>query len=129
MGAPFRRAAVVSETRQERVDRLTSDGGWIGVDLDGTLAEYHGWKGQDDIGQPIAEMVCRVEAWLAAGVDVRIFTARASGDHGPIQRWCAWNIGSVLPITNVKDMKMIELWDDRAVQIVTNTGRRADGLL
>lgn len=26
--------------------------GWIGVDLDGTLAEYHGWKGAEHIGQP-----------------------------------------------------------------------------
>src|SRR5690349_18780615 len=57
--------------------------GWIGVDLDGTLAEYHGWKGVEHIGPPIPEMVARVKQWLAEGRDVRIFTARCSeGDQG-----------------------------------------------
>ena len=50
--------------------------GWIGVDLDGTLAEYLGWQGMGHIGEPIAPMVERVKAWLAEGKDVRIFTAR-----------------------------------------------------
>ena len=39
--------------------------GWIGVDLDGTLAEYLGWQGMGHIGEPIAPMVERVKAWLA----------------------------------------------------------------
>jgi len=26
--------------------------GWVGVDLDGTLAHYDGWKGADHIGEP-----------------------------------------------------------------------------
>ena len=30
----------------------------IYVDLDGTLAEHHGWKGVDHIGKPIPAMVC-----------------------------------------------------------------------
>lgn len=38
--------------------------GWIGVDLDGTLAEYLGWQGMGHIGEPIAPMVERVKAWL-----------------------------------------------------------------
>jgi hypothetical protein len=32
-----------------------------------------------------------------------------------------------LPVTNCKDLNMVELWDDRAVQVVPNTGQRADG--
>ena len=36
--------------------------GWIGVDLDGTLAEYHGWKGSEHIGPPIPLMVERVKS-------------------------------------------------------------------
>jgi len=28
--------------------------GWIGVDLDATLAEYQGFTAPDDIGKPIA---------------------------------------------------------------------------
>jgi hypothetical protein len=50
--------------------------GWIGVDLDGTLAHYDGWKGADHIGEPIPAMVERVKRWLAEGKTVKIFTAR-----------------------------------------------------
>lgn len=105
--------------------------GWIGVDLDGTLAEYDGWIGPHYIGPPIAPMVERVKRWLADGREVRIFTARAYGaDIGTIEcikRWCVEHIGQELLVTCVKNYGMIELWDDRAVQVTTNTGRRADG--
>lgn len=50
--------------------------GWIGIDLDGTLAEYDGWKGVEHIGKPIPSMVKRVKEWISEGKDVRIFTAR-----------------------------------------------------
>lgn len=116
--------------------------GWIGVDLDGTLAEYHGWVGVEHIGAPIAPMIDRVKAWLAEGRDVRIFTARVDGgtvavsmgnDAGKafenieyvrtiIQDWCEKHIGARLPVTNVKDYGMQFLCDDRAVRIVANTG-------
>lgn len=110
--------------------------GWIGVDLDGTLAQYDGWRGPTHIGDPIPEMVNRVKGWLAQGKEVRIFTARVSrlqGEElqavaGAIFRWSAEHIGEVLDVTCMKDFAMIELWDDRAVQVVPNTGRRADGL-
>jgi len=42
-------------------------GGWIGVDLDGTLAHYEGFKGAQHIGEPISPMVERVKRWLAEG--------------------------------------------------------------
>ena len=106
--------------------------GWIGVDLDGTLAEYHGWEGPSHIGAPVPAMVNRVRRWLDEDQDVRIFTARISGDSGPAQlariystiyEWCKEHLGTVLPITNVKDFQMIELWDNRCVQVEENTGR------
>ncbi len=50
--------------------------GWIGVDLDGTLAHYDGWAGPESIGEPIPLMMARVREWLALGREVRIFTAR-----------------------------------------------------
>lgn len=108
-------------------------GGWIGVDLDGTLAYYAGWRGINHIGAPIRPMVERIRHWLDAGLEVRIFTARVAGSQNGlaeryIQEWlrdeCAL---PPLPVTNVKDFAMVELWDDRAVQVVPNTGRRADG--
>lgn len=106
--------------------------GWIGVDLDGTLAEYHGWA-EGKIGKPIPAMVRRVRKWMDSGQEVRLFTARAAhltkADRENIDGWCETHVGYVLPITCCKDFEMIELWDDRAVQVVPNTGRRADGKL
>lgn len=103
--------------------------GWIGVDLDGTLAEYDGWKGPYHIGEPVPAMAFRVRKWLADGRDVRIFTARAGVPEQvpPIQAWCERHFGTVLPVTATKDFAMTELWDDRAVQVEPNTGRRMDG--
>lgn len=97
---------------------------WIGVDLDGTLAHYEGWKGPEHIGAPIPKMVDRVRFWIREGREVRIFTARASDPSQvpPVQKWCHKHLGYVLPVTNVKDFGMIELYDDRCVQVVTNTG-------
>ena len=103
--------------------------GWIGVDLDGTLAEYHGWQGAQHIGPPIPAMVDRVKDWLERGIEVRIFTARVSEDPlgivvSTIERWCHEHIGRTLPVTNVKDYGMAELWDDRAITVEQNTGRQ-----
>lgn len=112
-----------------------SSKGWIGVDLDGTLAEYYEWKGPDQIGPPVPEMLQRVKDWLAKGFDVRIFTARVyAGDsierrleaqkaRKAIWDWCVEHLGIALPITCEKDFGMIELWDDRCVQVEQNTGR------
>lgn len=106
-----------------------STGGWIGVDLDGTLAEYHGWVGEDSIGDPVPAMIERVKKWLADGVTVKIFTARvcipdAQRQIEVIQDWCEKHIGQRLEVTNIKDFGMFELWDDRCVQVQMNTGKR-----
>lgn len=117
-----------------------SAGGWIGVDLDGTLAEHY-WpeKGPYDplhIGDPVPAMVARVKTWLAEGREVRIFTARVkplsaldSIDDAnvrlAIEHWCERHIGRALPVTCVKDYQMVELWDDRAVQVAPNKGTPA----
>ena len=97
---------------------------WIGVDLDGTLAEYSGFKGPDVIGRPIPEMVDRVKDWIADGKKVKIFTARACVPEHIIyvERWVVEHIGYKLEVTNIKDYGMIELWDDRAVRVRYNQG-------
>lgn len=108
--------------------------GWIGVDLDGTLAEYHGWNG-GKIGRPIPAMANRVRQWLADGTAVKIFTARVGSkdseetafEFNRIQDWTEEHFGVRLPVTCSKDFAMVELWDDRCVQVVPNTGQRADG--
>lgn len=125
--------------------------GWIGVDFDGTLAQYDTWLSATHCGEPIAPMVERVKRWRAEGREVRIFTARVfpltdvvppsdwhffvqpppPGDPRRAQAflsvraihdWCHQHIGERLPITCVKDYGMIELYDDRAVQVRPNTG-------
>lgn len=49
-----------------------------------------------------------------------ILTAYASVEA--IRKWCQLHLGKVLPITCVKDFSMYQLWDDRAVQVESNTG-------
>lgn len=122
--------------------------GWIGVDLDGTLAHYDGWQGPEHIGEPIGPMVERVKGWLADNQEVRIFTARVyapalTGSHvhnhrdyltaldrvaqadvarKAIEDWCEGIFGRRLRVTCVKDFAMTELWDDRAMRVTPNTG-------
>lgn len=103
--------------------------GWIGVDLDGTLAFYDGWKGVEHIGAPINAMVERIHYWLDAGIEVRIFTARVSGMTSDaklaeryIQDWLEKHGLPRLAVTCRKDFRCIEIWDDRAVQVILNTG-------
>jgi hypothetical protein len=98
--------------------------GWIGVDLDGTLAHYDGWYGPAHIGEPIESMIKRVEGWLSEGIEVRVFTARASvPEYIPfVESWLKEQGLPPLKVTNVKDFQMITLWDDRCVSVETNTG-------
>ncbi len=110
---------------------MSNNGAWIGVDLDGTLAHYEQWPGDATIiGEPVMPMIERVKVWLARGVEVRIFTARVAAAEpershiiAAIGAWCATHIGQPLAVTCQKDFGMIELWDDRCVQVEPNTGK------
>jgi len=97
---------------------------WIGVDLDGTLARDLGSTRGDEIGSPIEPMLVRVQKWIAEGRTVKIFTARASSPRQvvAIKEWLFSCGLPDLEVTNVKDQRMIELWDDRCVQVTTNLG-------
>lgn len=105
--------------------------GWIGVDLDGTLAEYHGFVSDTHIGPPVPLMVLRVKVLIAMGYDVRIFTARACEARqealDAIDAWVMQHIGAKLQVTCIKDHGMLCFYDDRAIQIIQNTGLRSDG--
>lgn len=105
-------------------DPRKTDDGWIGVDLDGTLAHYDEYRGDDHVGDPIEPMVRKVRAWLHEGKDVRLFTARKP--HPAIRRWMRQHLGQLLPITNTKDSKMQALYDDRVVQVKRNKGTVAE---
>lgn len=97
---------------------------WIGIDLDGTLAHYDGWRGKDHIGSPIVKMMDRVKAWIKEGKKIKIYTARAyDPEQIPyIEEWLErYDLGGV-EVTNIKDFGMTELWDDRAIRVMRNTG-------
>lgn len=102
--------------------------GWIAVDFDGTLATYAG--NHTVMGNPIVPMVNRVKNWLAKGQEVKIFTARVSFKNDEkneaitkaIQDWCVTHIGQSLPVTCVKDYNCIQIWDDKAIRVIKNTG-------
>lgn len=112
------------------------------VDLDATLAFFPPPVGQE-IGPPVPKMLARVKRWLAAGEEVRILTARVgySGSAGAIGReleeigrqrdliedWCQQHVGQKLKVQSHKCYGAAEIWDDRAVQVVANSGERVDG--
>lgn len=109
--------------------------GYIGVDFDGTLATYDGWKGVGVLGEPVHLMCNRVMLWLSRGQEVKVFTARVANEDlkerdieiEAIEKWCLRHLGRKLKITCVKDQFMKEYWDDRAVRVVANTGMVSDG--
>lgn len=83
-------------------------------------------------------MALRVRNWLAEGRTVKIFTARVSDNAGKrtvpvelvrrvIQDYTENHFGVRLEVVCEKDFAMVELWDDRAVQVIPNTGERVDG--
>lgn len=104
--------------------------GWIGVDLDGTLAKFdrETWfrLGFKYIGEPIPAMMEMVKGALAQGVKVKIFTARAVHGQQAINAIHDWLFQNGLPkleVTNVKDEGLTALYDDRAVGVIFNTGK------
>jgi hypothetical protein len=104
--------------------------GWIGVDLDGTLAVYDKWVDITHIGKPVPKMLERVKNWIKNGKTVKIFTARVSSNDSNlndeivshIHKWCEENGLPALEVTCKKDFGMITLYDDRCVQVRMNTG-------
>jgi len=101
---------------------------WIGVDLDGTLAKHDG-RLEDGIGPALPEMLKRVKKWVKDGREVRIFTARADSslERAKIKKWLEDNELPALAVTNTKDWKMAELWDDRAVRVLHNADKVCSG--
>lgn len=111
---------------------------WTGIDLDGALARFDPDAPYDPsyVGDPVPQMVEAVRRMLLAGRRVKIFTARVSPGSGDvdkvresIERWCQDVLGEKLEITATKDYLMTELWDDRAIQIIPNTGMPLQNLL
>lgn len=101
---------------------------WIGIDFDGTLSqdigEYdaHGFAKP---GPPVPLMLERVKRWIAEKRNVKLLSARAADAANVqiVQDWLHEHGLPSLPVTRVKDSKMIALYDDRAITVERNTGR------
>lgn len=110
---------------------MAARNGWIGVDLDGTLAEHV--RDMETIGKPVESMLARVKQWLTDGKRVRIFSARfcfpdSQWDQKQKKLLSSWCMEHGLPsslansATATKDPQCIAIYDDRAVAIQRDTG-------
>ncbi|MEM8550525.1 MAG: hypothetical protein AAGF10_07020 [Verrucomicrobiota bacterium] len=98
---------------------------WLGVGLDGTLAYSDGPIDPQMIGAPIADMVARVTDWIEHGHTVKVFTPRAADEAGValVEAWLKQHGLPEMEVTCEKDLHMLELWDNRAIQVIANTGQ------
>lgn len=104
----------------------------VACDLDGTLAIYKGERDHMFIGEPIKCMVDAIKVIRECNGEVWIFTARLSDPQTHdvakkvIEDWLKKHDIQVDGITCVKQKFFSEIWDDRAIQIITNTGKVAN---
>ena len=118
----------MSEALMQKMQHFGHSKKWLAVDLDGTLAHYDGWKGIGNIGDPIKNIVEAIKARREAGWGVAIFTARVSDPaereaaEESIWAWADHHNIEIDGITCIKHKHFIEFWDDRAIQVIKNTG-------
>ncbi len=98
---------------------------WLGVGLDGVLAERTDAGLDGEIGPPVPDMIARVRDWVKyKRIRVKVLTPRAHNEEGAerVRQWLAAHRLGYLEFTSQKDLHMVEFWDDRAVQVISNFG-------
>ena len=90
---------------------------WVGFDFDGTLV-------REITFEAIPSMVQRLRDYLNLGYEVRILTARGNDAVGIrlVKDWLKKHDLPDLKVTSNKDYQMLVLYDDRARQVIQNTG-------
>ncbi len=97
----------------------------ICCDVDGCLAEYHGWAGRDTIGKPIQSVVDALKKEYDSGSRIIIFTCRVNNLDNTISvegvlslyNWLKEHkIGYHSIWTGVGKPYAHEYWDDKAVR-------------
>jgi len=90
---------------------------WMGFDFDGTLAKERTFE-------PVLPMVRRLRSALKDGIECRILTARGNDAAGIklVKDWLKKHDLPDLEVTSKKDYQMIVLYDDRARQVIQDTG-------
>lgn len=128
----------MSEALMQKMQHFGHSKKWLAVDLDGTMAHYDVWKGIGNIGDPIKNIVEAIKARKDDGWGVAIFTARVSDPfekqaaEEAIWAWADHHNIEIDGITCIKHKHFLEFWDDRAIQVIKNTGefvisRKGDG--
>jgi len=97
----------------------------VAVDLDGTLAQYKGWKGAHIIDPPLPGAVDFVKQLLDEGYDVIVFTTRE--DLTAVHKWLERHGFPQLVVTNVK-RPAIAYVDDRAVRFDGDYAAALEGI-
>lgn len=107
----------------------------VAIDLDGTLAQYDGWKGVDVIGAPRPGALEFVTRLVAHGFDVVVYTARVQdrkGENGHepedvvylVHQWLGIN-GFPVEVRvhgSIGKPMAVAYVDDRSVKVPTNPG-------
>ena len=100
---------------------------WVGFDFDGTIARtdnFGHFQPPYPLGEPVPAMLDTIRSLLAAGITVKIFTARAMEPENipAIQDWTERHGLGRLDATHQKDYNLIRFFDDRAISVIENTG-------
>lgn len=85
----------------------------IAIDLDGTLLQYSGWRGENRFGKPYKGAKEFVKTLLSMGHKVTVFTAREN--HEPVKKYLKKMGFPELDVTNIKRHDFSIFIDDRAM--------------
>lgn len=109
---------------------------WVGFDYDGTLFT-HTTEDNPVVGEPIKPMIERLKTLLNQGIRCKILTARVSSIEKNVQfqervirKSLVKEVGEKaanIEVTAEKDYLMMEFYDDRARQVIKDTGITIDG--
>lgn len=100
---------------------------WVGFDFDGTISRTDNaghFQPPYPLGEPVPAMLDTIRSLLAAGITVKVFTARALEPENipAIQDWTERHGLGRLEATHQKDYNLIRFFDDRAISVIENTG-------
>lgn len=98
---------------------------WLGVGLDGVLAERTEAGIHGEIGPLIPDMKARVRDWVKyKRIKVKVLTPRCFTEEGAaeVRAWLDAHGLDYVECTHAKDLHMVEFWDDYAVQVISNLG-------
>jgi hypothetical protein len=101
--------------------------GVLAVDLDGTLAKKEHPFNPYSVGEPVQPVLQHLLNEKAKGRSISILTARASSNDPGLRRavrtWLDRHGLEGVHITSQKTPDMVEIIDDRARQVIPDTGR------